>query len=173
MTHTHVGKLIIIGSDNGLSPGWRQAIFWTNAKLFLIRTLGTKFSEILNEIHTFSLKKMHFKMSSGKRRPFCLSLNVLRAGPLHFKDSNWNLTDVLAISEWSRIYEPILYSFQVFVRLAGENFYHLVITDFGKPIKTVPDSAGFSIDIQEGYTMVMSISKLSQYMFGWQLGYRW
>ena len=29
------------------------------------------------EIHTFSLKKIHLKMSSGKWRPFCLGLNVL------------------------------------------------------------------------------------------------
>ena len=26
-------KLTIIGSDNGLSPGWRQAIIWTNLNL--------------------------------------------------------------------------------------------------------------------------------------------
>ena len=29
-THICVGKLTIIGSDNGLSPGRRQAIIWTN-----------------------------------------------------------------------------------------------------------------------------------------------
>ena len=31
MTHICVGKLIIIGSENGLSPDRRQAIIWTNA----------------------------------------------------------------------------------------------------------------------------------------------
>ena len=31
VTHICVGKLSIIGSDNGLPPGWRQAIIWTNA----------------------------------------------------------------------------------------------------------------------------------------------
>ena len=76
--HICVGKLTIIGSDNGLSPGRRQAIIWTNAGILFIRTLGTNFSEILSEIHTFSFKKMHLKMSSGKWRPFCLGLNVLR-----------------------------------------------------------------------------------------------
>ena len=70
-------KLTIIGSDNGLSPGRRQAIIWTNAGILLIRTLGTNFSEILSEIHTFSFKKIQLKMSLGKRRPFCLGLNVL------------------------------------------------------------------------------------------------
>ena len=40
-------------------------------------TLGINFAEILIEIQTFSFKKMHLKMSSGKWHPFCLSLNVL------------------------------------------------------------------------------------------------
>ena len=39
--------------------------------------LGTNLSEMLIEIHTFSFKKMHLKMSSGKWRPFCIGLNVL------------------------------------------------------------------------------------------------
>ena len=77
VTHICVSKLNIIGSDNGLPPGRRQAITWTNAGIQLIRTLGTDFSEILSEIHTFSFKKMHLKMSSTKRRQFCLSLNEL------------------------------------------------------------------------------------------------
>ena len=47
MTHICVSKLTIIGSDNGLSPGRRQAIIWTNAGILLIRTLGTIFREIL------------------------------------------------------------------------------------------------------------------------------
>ena len=75
--HICAGKLIIIGSDNGLSPGRRQAIFWTNAGILLIGPFGTNFSEILIAIETFSFKKMHLKISSAKWRPFCLSLNVL------------------------------------------------------------------------------------------------
>ena len=78
MTHICVGKLTIIGSDNGLSPGRRQAIIWTNAGILLISPLGTNFNAILFEIHTFSFKKIHLKMSSGKWRPICLGLNVLR-----------------------------------------------------------------------------------------------
>ena len=70
MTFICVGKLIIIGSDNGLSPGRRQAIIWTNAGILLIEHLGTNFSEILIAIEMFSLQKMHLKMSSVKWRPF-------------------------------------------------------------------------------------------------------
>ena len=76
--HICVSELTIIGSDNGLSPGRRQAIIWTNAGLLLIEPLGTNFSEISIGIQTFSLKKVHLNMSSAKWRPFCLGLNVLR-----------------------------------------------------------------------------------------------
>ena len=77
VTHICVSNLTTIGSVNGLSPGRRQAITWTNAGILLIRPLGTTFSEILIEISTFSFKEMRLKMSSGKRWPFCLGLNVL------------------------------------------------------------------------------------------------
>ena len=79
VTHICVSKLTIIGSDNGFSPGRRQAIIWANAGILLIGPLGTNFSEILIGIQTFSFKKMHLKMSSAKWRPFCLGLNVLTA----------------------------------------------------------------------------------------------
>ena len=77
VTHICVSKLTIIGSDNGLSPGRRQAIIWTNAGILLIWPLGTNFSEILIEIQTFSLKKMRLKMSSAKCFPLRLGFNVL------------------------------------------------------------------------------------------------
>ena len=80
VTHICVSKLTIIASDNGLSPGRRQAIIWTNAGTLLIGPLGIKFNEILIEIHTFSFKKIHLKMPSVKQRPFCLGPNVLSCG---------------------------------------------------------------------------------------------
>ena len=40
VTHICFGELTIIGSDNGLSPGWRQAIIWTNAGALSIGPLG-------------------------------------------------------------------------------------------------------------------------------------
>ena len=61
-----------------MAPSRRQAIIWTNGGIFLIRNLVTNFNEILSEIYTFSSKKIHLKMSSGKLRPFCLGLNVLK-----------------------------------------------------------------------------------------------
>ena len=78
VTHICVGNLTIIGSDNGLSPGRHQAIIWTNAGILLIGPLGTNFNEMLIEILTFSFMKMRLKVSSAKRRPFCLGLNELK-----------------------------------------------------------------------------------------------
>ena len=75
--HICVGKLTIIDSDNGLLPGRRQAIIWTNAGIFFIGPLETNPSEIVIAIQTFSFKKMHLKVSSAKWLLFYLGLNVL------------------------------------------------------------------------------------------------
>ena len=56
---------VIINSGNGLSPFGRQTIIGTNADLLSIRPLGSHSGEILVEIQTFSLKKMHLKVSSA------------------------------------------------------------------------------------------------------------
>ena len=55
--HICVFILTIIGSDNGLSPGRRQAIIRTNAGILSIGPLGTNFSEILIGMQAFSFKK--------------------------------------------------------------------------------------------------------------------
>ena len=77
VTHIYVSNFTIIGSDNDLSPGRRQAIIWINA-VMLNEHLVANFSEISIGIHTFSSKKIHLKISSGQWCPFCLGLNVLR-----------------------------------------------------------------------------------------------
>ena len=77
-THICVSKLTIIGPDNGLSPGRRQAIIWTNAGMLLIGPVGTIFSEILIRIHTLSLKKNAFEnvweTAAISSRPQCVIL---------------------------------------------------------------------------------------------------
>ena len=67
VTYICISKLTIIGSDNGLLPSRRQAIIRTNAGILLIDPFGTKFSEILIEIHTFSFsfKKMYLNTSAN------------------------------------------------------------------------------------------------------------
>ena len=85
VTHICVGDLTIIGSDNGLSPARRQAFIWTNAALLSIRPQGKCYSEIVVRIQTSSVKEIHMKMSSGKRQPFCLGLNVLEFTPYCYR----------------------------------------------------------------------------------------
>ena len=82
--HICIGKLTITGTDNGLLPDWHKAIIWTNDGILLIGPWEQ--TEILIEIHIFSFKKMHFKMSSGKWEPFCLSL--LKVSWLHIFNIN-------------------------------------------------------------------------------------
>ena len=68
MSHAYMcqWKKTIIGSDNGLSP-----VIWTNVGVLLIKALETKFNEILIEIATVSLNKMHFvcNMAAISSRP--------------------------------------------------------------------------------------------------------
>ena len=81
-----ISKLTIIDSDR------RQAIIWTNARIFLIGPLGTNFSKILIEIDTFSfIGKMHLKMSFEKWRPFYLGLIMLRHYAQMKRSSDWVL----------------------------------------------------------------------------------
>ena len=75
VTHIYVSQLTIIDSDNGLSPDRRPAIIWTIDELLLFGPLEKNFCEI--EIYTFSIKKMHSKMSSGEWRPSFLGFSVL------------------------------------------------------------------------------------------------
>ena len=130
VTHICVSKLTIIGSDNGLSPGRRQGIIWTNVGILSIGPLILNFSEISIGIKTFSFNKMHLKMSSGKWRPFCLELRVLTycklvvpydvvnigSGsdllPVWRTANIWASVELLSIwpagTNWSEIY-PIIY----------------------------------------------------------------
>ena len=77
VTHICVSKLTIIGSDNGLSPGRRQAIIWTSDGISLIAPLGKNLSGILIKIHTSSLKKSILKCRLGNAvilsRPQCVN----------------------------------------------------------------------------------------------------
>ena len=61
MMHIYL-NYTIIGTDNGLSSGQRQAIIWTNAGKLSIGPLGTNYSEMLIKIQAFSLKQMHLKV---------------------------------------------------------------------------------------------------------------
>ena len=63
--------LTSIGSDNGLSPGQNRCCNIVN------KTLWNKLQWVFSRILIFSFEKMRLKVSSAKRRPFCLGLNEL------------------------------------------------------------------------------------------------
>ena len=124
VTHICVGNLTIIGSDNGLSPGRRQAIVWTNDGILLIGPLGTNFGDNLIEIQTFSFKKKHLKVSSAKWRPFCLGLSEL----------NWSnsLLHVLWV-KYTPIRKLFLYKLKCAYHICGALDYQNERTLFKTP----------------------------------------
>ena len=87
VTHICVGNSTIIGSDNGLLPGRRQAIIWINAGILLIGPLGTGLGEILIETMHFHSRKCIWKhrlenmtlVMAWRTRPLQL---VLSGGPV-------------------------------------------------------------------------------------------
>ena len=70
VTHICVSKLTNIASDNGLSPGRHQAIILNNDGILLIWPLGTSFSEMLIEIHSYVV----WKMTAILSRPQCVNV---------------------------------------------------------------------------------------------------
>ena len=81
MTHICVSKPTTIGSDNGLSPAWRQAIIWTNDRILFIVPLETKFGGFLIRIYKFFSMKRIWKrrMRNGGHlsRPRCVKHMLL------------------------------------------------------------------------------------------------
>ena len=73
MTHICVGNLTIIGSDNGLSPGRRQAIIWTNAGLLSIGTFWKFNQNSYIFIHENAFESVVWKMSTILSRPQCVN----------------------------------------------------------------------------------------------------
>ena len=95
--------MIIIASDNGLSPDRRQAIIWTNAGLLSIAPLRTYFSENLIKKQPFSLKKMHVKTSSAQWCPSCLGLNVLNHNKTERYKNVWHSPKIYVSSHLTHV----------------------------------------------------------------------
>ena len=78
LKHICVGNLTIIGSDNGLSPGWRQAITWTNVGILLI-TPSNKLQWNVNRNSYIFIQENPFeydiwKMGAILSRPQCVNM---------------------------------------------------------------------------------------------------
>ena len=82
VTHICVSKLTINDSDNGLSPGRRQAIIWTNVGILLIGSLGTNLNEILNLnsyifIQENPFENVVWKIAAKSSRPRWVTVKTL------------------------------------------------------------------------------------------------
>ena len=148
MTHICVSDLTSIGSDNGLSPGRRQAIIRTNAGLMLIEPLGTNFNESLIEILIFSLKKMRLKVSSAKRRPFCLGLNVLTLCSLVTPhddtdlDQHWLRLWLTSFLTWTDVDFTSVRSRGIHPRAIFQEMIKIAILDIGMKITNLRFNPG-------------------------------
>ena len=158
MTHICVNKFTIIASDNGLSPGRRQAIIWNNAGILSIGLLGTNFSEIWIEILTFSFKKMRLKMSSVKWRPFCLGLNVLTNTWIYSKSHCQN--KMIRISVW--FHNGVSCSGNQIFKLNSVPWYQTFLDVSKQP--SVNQRPCYKILVNEHYSLVKNI--YVKFMFG-------
>ena len=77
MTHNCASERTTIDSDNGLSPGRRQAIICDNAGLLLFEPLGTNFSEISIEnifIQENAFESVVCETAAILSRPQCVNI---------------------------------------------------------------------------------------------------
>ena len=78
VTYICVGNQTIIGSDNGLSPGRRQAITWTNVAILLIGPPRSKLRWNVNRnsyifIQENPFENVVWKMAAILSRPQCVN----------------------------------------------------------------------------------------------------
>ena len=148
--HTCVSDLTSIGSDNGLSADQCQAIIWTNTGILLNGPLETNFSGILIEIHTILSKKRHFKMTSGKWRPFCLGLNVVNPWLITIHPRNYAHNSCFVVF-WRVNFTHILVRF--FLLTLGQwcpNARETTLKNFGKWIWVLIDEYNKTLCIPYG-----------------------
>ena len=124
VTHICVGKLTIIGSNNGLLPERRQVIIWTIVGILLIGPLGTNFGEMLIEIQTFLLKKICLKMLSAKCCPFRPRLNVLSRWATAW-DNVW-MGEICSLLRYVRSSSPTCYHWISSRALAGNRIFNAI-----------------------------------------------
>ena len=90
-------KLTMIGSDNDLLPGRRQAIIWTNAGVILIGRLGNKLQWNLDRsryisIQENALENVVRKIAAILARPQCVKLKFPKWGACYVPPANRNET---------------------------------------------------------------------------------
>ena len=82
-THTHIYIYVIFGSDNGLLTGGHQAIIWTNAGIFLIKSTASNFIDF--EVKFIFIQENAFENVICKMAAISPSFIVLKAGKHWFR----------------------------------------------------------------------------------------
>ena len=137
VTHICVSRLTITGSDNGLSPGRRQAIIWTNAGILLTGPLGTNFSENFIEILKFSFTKMRLKsvvceIAAILSRPQCVKI-TLRAVVIYITWIHWKAIIQLLQNKAQQNCVSMLWIWCIKNPRAKVSFVSLLTTENQKP----------------------------------------
>ena len=169
---------VSIGSDNGLPPIWRQAIIWTNAGLLSMGPLGTNFSEILIKIQNFSFTKMHLKIMSSKRQPFCPGGDELtKASMKTHSNSNWQqISQPRNIGLYSLLISNTNYctGWGVSFRFATKRYHENI---FGQLTKHTDNRAANPVSFQSvflGFKICILLPKSvltwCQLVFIWEIG---
>ena len=81
VTHICIGKLTIIGWDNGLSPGRRQAIYLNQCWNIVNLTLRSKLQWNFNRNSNIFIQENALENVVSQMVSICLGLNVLRVNP--------------------------------------------------------------------------------------------
>ena len=126
VTHVCVSKLTIVGSDNGLLPGRRQAIIWTNAGLFVNSNLRNKLQWNIKQNSDIFIQENAFEnvvceMAAILSQPQCVKVGRCVQGIISHT-GNMNLLCSCILQRWM--------PFSVdcpFVRLMAECVVHLWI----------------------------------------------
>ena len=88
VTHICVGNVTIIGSDDGLLPGWRQAITCTNVGI-VNWTLRNKLQWNVNPNSYIFIQETAFEYVIRKMAAICIGLNMLNSITLHNDVIKW------------------------------------------------------------------------------------
>ena len=87
VTHICVVDLTIIGSDNGLSPGRRQVIIWTNARILLIGPPRNKLQWNVN-------RNSHIFIQENPFENVVWKMAAILSRPQWVKGNQWWLVDL-------------------------------------------------------------------------------
>ena len=110
-------KQTIIGSNNGLSPGRRQAIIWTNAEILLIGPLGNlnRNLNIFTQENIF--ENVVWKMAAILSRPQCVKAKYPDGSP--YSARLWANYDVGSVNthyhtSWGEWHAAILFNVLIY-----------------------------------------------------------